>query len=411
MSKKEASKLEKMQKLPKRVGGIYEKIYEYENIKKAIKAVCSSQNATKSKNIQKVNAKRQKEKYLENLDYYTRMIQKLLITERYRPKKLRRKEIYDGARHKKRIIAKPCMVDKIVQRATLQVIEHILTRRMYMYSCASIRGKGGTYCKKKIERAIARKNRKGKKYKNVKNTKYWITLDIKKCYDNILHCFLKFRLTKFFKDSKLLNLLFNSIDIYWAKETAGGKRGIPIGTPFGHWFANIMLTPVDFVVKHIFKVKYYFRYMDDMLLFGSNKRKLKQYALCLKAALARVGMHIKNRLQVHHTNDRTGKDNRPIDFIGYRFYRDCTTLRASICLRITRRIRKIRKKTILNGHDARGIISYYGWVKNTNSWKLKVKYFDVTLKEAKERITSESGKNQRKGRNRRSSINRSNRDK
>ena len=36
-------KLKKQEILPKRVGGIY----EYENIKTAIKAVCSSPNATK----------------------------------------------------------------------------------------------------------------------------------------------------------------------------------------------------------------------------------------------------------------------------------------------------------------------------------------------------------------------------
>lgn len=197
-------KLKKQEILPKRVGGIYEKIYEYENIKTAIKAVCSSPNATKSKKNEKTNAKQQKEKYLGDIDKYTKIIQALLIEGRYKPRKLRRKEIYDGVRHKKRMIAKPCMIDKIVQRAVLQIIEPILTRRMYMYSCASIKGKGGTYCKRKIERAIARKNRKGKTYKNVKHTKYWEALDIKKCYDNILHCFLKFRLIKMFKDKKVL---------------------------------------------------------------------------------------------------------------------------------------------------------------------------------------------------------------
>lgn len=301
---------------------------------------------------------------------------------------------------------KPCMIDKIVQRAVLQIIEPILTRRMYMYSCASIKGKGGTYCKRKIERAIARKNRKGKTYKNVKHTKYWEALDIKKCYDNILHCFLKFRLIKMFKDKRLLELLFMCIDIYWVKETAAGKRGIPIGTPFGHWFANIMLTPVDFVIKHIFKIKYYFRYMDDMLLFSSNKKKLRQYVACIRDALSRIGLHIKSKLQVHATNDKGKLGNRPIDFIGYRFYRDCTTLRSSICLRITRRIRKVRKKQILNGHDARSVLSYYGWIKNTDSWGLKVKYFDDTVKSAKEKISNGSGKNQRRRRDRRGSTDR-----
>lgn len=87
---------------------------------------------------------------------------------------------------------------------------------------------------------------------------------------------------------------------------------------------------------------------------------------------------------MHATNDKGKLGNRPIDFIGYRFYRDCTTLRSSICLRITRRIRKVRKKQILNGHDARSIISYYGWIKNTDSYGLKVKYFKDTVKSAKE---------------------------
>ena len=179
-----------------------------------------------------------------------------------------------------------------------------------------------------------------------------------------------------------------------------------IGTPFGHWFANIMLTPVDFVIKHIFKIKYYFRYMDDMLLFSSNKKKLRQYVACIRDALSRIGLHIKSKLQVHATNDKGKLGNRPIDFIGYRFYRDCTTLRSSICLRITRRIRKVRKKQILNGHDARSVISYYGWIKNTDSWGLKVKYFDDTVKSAKEKISNGSGKNQRRRRDRRGSTDR-----
>lgn len=166
------------------------------------------------------------------------------------------------------------------------------------------------------------------------------------------------------------------------------------------------VTPVDFVIKHIFKIKYYFRYMDDMLLFSSNKKKLRQYVACIRDALSRIGLHIKSKLQVHATNDKGKLGNRPIDFIGYRFYRDCTTLRSSICLRITRRIRKVRKKQILNGHDARSIISYYGWIKNTDSYGLKVKYFKDTVKSAKEKISNGSGKNQRRRRDRRGSTDR-----
>lgn len=86
--------------------------------------------------------------------------------------------------------------------------------------------------------------------------------------------------------------------------------------------------------------------------------------------------------------------------------RSISEARVRVSLRITRRIRKVRKKQILNGHDARSIISYYGWIKNTDSYGLKVKYFKDTVKSAKEKISNGSGKNQRRRRDRRGSTDR-----
>ena len=54
-------KLKKQEILPKRVGGIYEKIYEYENIKKAIKAYAvaqTQQNQRKTKRQMQSNRKK-----------------------------------------------------------------------------------------------------------------------------------------------------------------------------------------------------------------------------------------------------------------------------------------------------------------------------------------------------------------
>ena len=50
-------KLKKQEILPKRVGGIYEKIYEYENIKTAIKAQ-TQQNQRKTKRQMQSNRKK-----------------------------------------------------------------------------------------------------------------------------------------------------------------------------------------------------------------------------------------------------------------------------------------------------------------------------------------------------------------
>lgn len=69
-------------------------------------------------------------------------------------------------------------------------------------------------------------------------------------------------------------------------------------------------------------------------------------------------------------------------FYGYRFYRGYTTLRSSNFLRIRRRVRKVYKKGKLNSKDAHAILSYTGWIKHSNSYKIRKKYIEkyVNLK-------------------------------
>jgi RNA-directed DNA polymerase len=55
-------------------------------------------------------------------------------------------------------------------------------------------------------------------------------------------------------------------------------------------------------------------------------------------------------------------------FLGLRFFRNKTILRKRNALRIMRRVRKIKKKSYLNYSDACAIISYWGWIKRSNSF-------------------------------------------
>ena len=81
-------------------------------------------------------------------------------------------------------------------------------------------------------------------------------------------------------------------------------------------------------------------------------------------------------------------------FYGYRFYRGYTTLRSSNFLRIRRRVRKVYKKGNLNSKDAHAILSYTGWIKHSNSYKIRKKYIEkyVNLKKCKEVVKNESRK-------------------
>ena len=51
-------------------------------------------------------------------------------------------------------------------------------------------------------------------------------------------------------------------------------QGLPIGNYTSQWFANFFLQGLDHFIKEQLHVKYYIRYVDDLVLLGSNKRNL-----------------------------------------------------------------------------------------------------------------------------------------
>ena len=69
-------------------------------------------------------------------------------------------------------------------------------------------------------------------------------------------------------------------------------------------------------------------------------------------------------------------------------------MRSNNFLRIKRRIKKIYKKKKLNTKDAHAILSYTGWIKHSNSYKIRKKYIEqyVNIKKCKEVVKNESRK-------------------
>lgn len=103
----------------KRIGNLYDKITDMDNIRIAI------QNAAKGK-------KRRKKVYdiLNNLEQSTIQLRNILINENYIPSPYSKSIIKDGKRQKERIIHKPqYFPDQCIHWCVIQVIEEILQRR------------------------------------------------------------------------------------------------------------------------------------------------------------------------------------------------------------------------------------------------------------------------------------------
>lgn len=106
--------------------------------------------------------------------------------------------------------------------------------------------------------------------KNIWNEYYILKMDVKKYFQSINKDKLFSIINRKIKDKKLLWLLKEII------YSNAGNTGIPIGNYTSQVFANIYLNEIDQFIKHKLKVKYYFRYMDDSVIFVKTKEEAKK---------------------------------------------------------------------------------------------------------------------------------------
>jgi RNA-directed DNA polymerase len=324
----------------KRYGYIFEKVCEINNIKQAI--MKSSLGKRKQKRVKHV---------LENIDVYAAKVQEMLVNKTYVASDYIVKIIQDGANKKERTICKPRYYpDQIIHWALMLQIQSIIMRGMYEYSCGSVPRRGTAYGQKVLRKWLDT---------DTKNTKYCLKMDISKFYPSVDNNILKSMFRKKIKDADCLWLIDEIID---------SAIGLPIGNYTSQWFSNFFLQDLDHLIKERLGVKYYVRYVDDLVLLGPNKKKLHKVRVAISEYLQTINLQLKSSWQVFKTN------SRDIDFLGFRFFRGKTILRKRNALRIRRRITKISKKSHLNYSDACAVISYWGWIKRSDSFYFYHKY-------------------------------------
>lgn len=311
----------------KRTGYLYERIYDIENVKRAIK------NASRKK-----KKRRYVRRIANNADYYAAKISEMLKNGTYVPSPNKTKVIYDTSSRKERSITIPKFYpDQIIQWATMQVLEPVFRRGMYEFSCGSVPGRGSLCAKKYVERKLRRRD-----------ARYILKLDIRKFFPSISADKLKFLLRRRIKDARVLSLLDQIID--------AGAPGLPIGYYSSQWLSNFYLWEIDHYIKEELGIRYYVRNVDDMVWIGPNRRKLKRAVHSLIEKLRADGYEvcIKDSWQIWKRGERA------FDFVGYR-YTDGkgTFVTKRNFMKLMRTVRAIRKGG-LNIGRARRLVSYLG---------------------------------------------------
>lgn len=347
----------------KRIGYIYHKIYDIENIKNAIYK--SSLGKREQHHVRKI---------LNNIDYYALQIQDMLLYKKYQFPAYNIKKIYDGANKKVRLVCKPQYYpDQIIHWALILQIEPIIMKGMYHYSCGSVPGRGTSYGQKAVRKMMD---------SDPKGTKYCLKLDISKFYPSVDKVILMKKIRSKIKDPDCNDLIWVILNRY---------VGLPIGKYTSQWFSNLFLEELDHFIKENLRIKHYVRYVDDMVLFSANKKSLHIARILINKFLSRINLRLKDNWQVFKIQ------KRDVDFLGFRFYRNKTILRKRNALRIRRRVSKIRKKGHLNYKDACAVISYWGWIKRSDSFNFCNKYVKpyIRVNTAKQVVSYHSQNNRR----------------
>ena len=304
--------------MPKTLRNVYDKNLTFENIVKAYNNAKKNKHKTEELLIFEMNL----ETNLYNL-------YRDLKACRYKPGNYREFTIFEP---KERIIKNLPFRDRIVHQWYIEeFIKPFYIPRFISDTYACIPGKGTHKASYKLREYS---NHMYRKYENF----YYVKCDIKKFFYSIDKDILYNILSKKIKDKKLL-LLTKTI-VYDLDDT-----GIPIGNYTSQYFANILLSKLDYYVKRELKVKYYVRYMDDFICLVKTKAEAKK-------VLGKINDYVEKQLHLKlNHKSRIIPSYLGIDFCGYVMKRNKCFVRKSFIKRCKKRMKKwetLYKKDKLN---------------------------------------------------------------
>lgn len=282
---------------------------------------------------------------------------------------------------KKRMIMSIGFEHRIVQWAIYRVINPILVKGYIDDTYGCIPGRGALSAMQCLHGWVEYVSRKEKEW-------FYLKLDISKYFYRISHRVLKKILRKKIEDERLLEVLFGIID---CKHTPFGLPpgkgpgdvpleerlfdvGMPIGNLLSQMFANIYLDALDQFCKRTLGIKFYVRYMDDVIILSDSKIQLKEWK-------DRIAVFLESELELMLNNKTCIRPiSQGIEFVGYRVWSNRVVLRKSTTLKIKRNLKGVRKAY----HDYRMTLekasqtfqSYVGMLKHTDSDALLEKLYD-----------------------------------
>lgn len=315
----------------------------------------------------------------ENPEHYFKQIQEMLKNKTYSVKQSDYRMMKKNDNGKERtLFVLDYFPHRIIQHALMIQVEDIIFKNLIDNTFSSLPTRGIHKTSKKLKNDLLN---------DEENTQQCLQMDIKKYYPHVNHEINKKQYRRIFKDDDLLWLIDMIIDslclddkgelsklIYAVEE----RHGLAIGSLFSQWDGNLNLSEFDHWIKEEKKVKYYYRYCDDLIILSSSKEELHELRKEIQQYLKdNLKLDLKENYKIYPV------DKQGIDFVGYRHFRKYTLLRKSIAKSLIRTMRDIQNKIDNGGefdhHDYCSINGYKGWLRWCNGHNLYVKWIEPLM--------------------------------
>ena len=277
---------------------------------------------------------------------YCKALQKQLKTGDFviTPKDIREMEVEDGP--KKRIVQCPLVYHRVGCHAVMVPVERRLYPTLITNTAASIKGRGMHWLHDILEEDLLASA----------ETLYFYQCDIRGYYDHISQDIMKKQIREYISDPLALKMLDNIITLM--------KRGLSKGLRSSQCLANLHLNVIDHkmcevVEYHLVEtprdvstesqvvvkgevtilangkeVRYhYYRYCDDIVILGTDKKGLWKLRDYLTTLLAELGLEIKPSEAVRPLTEG-------IDYLGYNTFVDDSKGERVVYSRIRKRTKQ-----------------------------------------------------------------------
>ncbi len=343
-----------------------------------------------SKNILKCYYEcRKRKRYTINalkfeINFETKLIklQKELIDHTYKPGQ---SICFVVTKPKPREIFAADFRDRIVHHILVGYLEPIFEKKFIDQSYACRKGKGAHKTIVDLERYI-RKVTKGKT-----KEAWYLQVDIQSFFISLKKHILYGQLKRQVKNPEILWLaetiiFYNPILNYYRKSQmslfdlipdhkslfkVGPDQGLPIGNLTSQFFANVYLNELDQFIKHTLKIKYYLRYVDDLVILSEDKNQLEIWCNEINKFLGdRLKLKLHPKKQILQTVDKG------IDFVGFIVRPSHILIRKRVVKSFKEKLWRLNQNNILVEEVSKilsVVNSYYGQFKHAKTFGLRVK--------------------------------------